>query len=58
MDEIAILEMLSPSRLVLPAGVLTFLHLVRQYLLLFLVLLYQLVEVTFDAVELDLLGPG
>jgi hypothetical protein len=25
---------------------------------LFLVLLDQLVEVTFDAVELDLLGPG
>jgi len=58
MDEIAILKMLSPSRLILLASVLTFLYLIRQYLLLFLVLLYQLIEVTFNAVKLDLLSLG
>ena len=58
MDKIAILEMLSPSRLVPPSCVLTFLHPVRQYLLLFLVLLHQLLEVAFDTIELDPLSSG
>ena len=58
MDEIAILEMLSPSRLVLPSGVFAFLDLVREHFLLFLPLLYQSLEVAFDAIELNLLRSG
>jgi hypothetical protein len=58
MDEIAIFEMLSPSRLVPPSGVFAFLDLVREHFLLFLPLLFQSLEIVFDAIELDLLRLG